>query len=88
MKVYVRAYATLTSKIAHLLGDKPPGSIRAGSTVGLEIPSGSTVRELLKRLDVDEKEAAVSFVNGMKCSIDHPLSEGDEVGIFPPLGGG
>lgn len=79
MRVRVRLFATLTR---HL-----PGST-AGATIEVDLPAGATVASLLARIGVPQGEAHVAFVNGRIRSLDWPLQPGDEVGLFPPIGGG
>jgi molybdopterin synthase catalytic subunit len=62
----------------------------AAATV--ELPEGATVRELLARLS---ERRAVAMLRGIAVSVnaeyatlDHPLREGDEVGLLPPVSGG
>jgi molybdopterin synthase catalytic subunit len=58
----------------------------------VELPEGATVTELLARLSEGRSAAmlrgiAVS-VNAEYSTADHPLHEGDEVGLLPPVSGG
>jgi sulfur carrier protein ThiS len=53
-----------------------------------DLPEGATVSDLLATLGVPEAEARVVFVNGRARPPDWHLQPGDEVGIFPPIGGG
>lgn len=80
MKVEVRLYAVLAR-------------CRAGYTSGealpLDVPGGTTIRQLLEGvLNVPPIEVKAVFVNGLARDFDHPLAEGDRVGIFPPIAGG
>lgn len=56
--------------------------------ISVELPEGSTVRDLYFRLGIPENEIKTTFVNASIRPPDHRLSDGDEVGIFPPVGGG
>jgi molybdopterin synthase catalytic subunit len=56
----------------------------------VELPEGATVRELLARLSATQhvpRGIAVS-VNAEFVAATHALSEGDEVGLLPPVSGG
>ena len=56
----------------------------------VELPEGATVRELLARFSATEplpRGIAVS-VNAEFVAATHTLSEGDEVGLLPPVSGG
>ncbi len=52
------------------------------------IESGQTIRQLIHQLALPEKQAKLIFVNGIKKDLDSKLSNGDRIGIFPPVGGG
>ena len=54
----------------------------------MELPEGSTVGDLIGQLSLPEAEVKVVFVNALYRESDHVLDDGDEVGIFPPVGGG
>jgi molybdopterin converting factor small subunit len=81
MKVYIRAYATLARRV-YTKGQC------AGSIVELEIPNNQSISDLLEVLKLPVHETKLVFVNGHTRDFDHKLSDGDHVGIFPPLGGG
>ncbi len=51
-------------------------------------PEGTLVIDFLHQLNVPEEEVKLIFVNGKHAKGDNVLSEGDRVGIFPPVGGG
>jgi len=51
------------------------------------LPEGTTVRELLDREGIPEKDVKLIFVNGKKTSLDTPLRNGDRVGLAPATGG-
>ena len=55
----------------------------------LELPLGSTLRDLLERLGLPTEERGITFVNGrlsampgLQPDLDHPLEEGDRVAFF------
>jgi molybdopterin converting factor small subunit len=77
--VHVKLFATLR----HLR----PG-LGIGEAFPVELPDGATVDGLIRRLDLPEKEVKLIFVNGIVREGDQPLADGDELGIFPPVGGG
>jgi molybdopterin converting factor small subunit len=59
-----------------------------GEPMTVELPEGATVGQLREHLDLPEEQVKVVFVNGTVRKADHGLDDGDEVGIFPPVGGG
>jgi sulfur-carrier protein len=78
IEIEFRLYASLSR---HL-----PESWRSSSTV--EVRKGMTVEELLESIKVPLDAVRVVFVNGVHAEADRVLSEGDRVGVFPPVAGG
>ncbi len=62
--------------------------VKAGSPIDLDLPDGATVADLMQHLRVPSEEVRLVYVNGCAHSEDWQLASGDEVGIFPPIGGG
>ncbi|MGH7303220.1 MAG: MoaD/ThiS family protein [Candidatus Rokuibacteriota bacterium] len=79
MRVEVRLFATLAQFL--------PSDGRDGATL-LEIPDGSTVTEVTRRLGIPPDLARVVLVNGRDAGAEAPLTARDVVTIFPPLAGG
>jgi molybdopterin converting factor small subunit len=52
------------------------------------IDPGTSVRDLLDRLDIPTAKAHLIFIDGVKKSLDARLDGGERVGIFPPVAGG
>jgi molybdopterin converting factor small subunit len=77
--VQVKLFATLRRQCPDL---------GIGEAMTVELPEGATVEELVKHLQLPEGAVKVVFVNNAVRKPDDPLSDGDEVGIFPPVGGG
>lgn len=65
-----------------------PEEARAEKKTMVSVPSGATARDLLKRFAVPEKDVKLVFVNGVRRDLDAVVSDGDRVGVFPPVGGG
>lgn len=79
MKVKLRLFATLRKYLEN---------VPIGQSVDVEMPAGSTISDLAERFQIPAEELKICFVNGIICEVDQMLSEGDEVGMFPPIGGG
>ena len=47
-----------------------------------------TAGELLKKLDIPEKEVAILLINGFHSKPDAAVKDGDIVSFFPPVAGG
>jgi sulfur-carrier protein len=54
----------------------------------MEIPDNSALEDVVTRLKLPERIPLLKVVNGEIRKIDHPLREGDEIALFPPIGGG
>ena len=54
----------------------------------LAIEDGTTIGQLVDRLDIPLPEAKLIFVNGVRKDLNTVLHGGERVGIFPPVGGG
>jgi len=74
MNVKVKLFATLR-----------PGRFDVSD---LELDEGASISELLNLLKIEEKEAAIIFINGIHADKTSIIKPGDEVAIFPPVGGG
>jgi molybdopterin converting factor small subunit len=88
MKIYVKLYATLASSVSDHIRTQHPQKIRAGSRLELDLPEDSTLVDLVTHLALPKEQVKVTFVNAKARDLDYHLQPGDEVGIFPPVGGG
>lgn len=79
MQIRVKLFATLTR---HLAG------AQSGTPLEINLPEDARLADLIKKLQLPSEEIKVVFVNGRARPFDWLLSPGDEVGIFPPIGGG
>ena len=79
MRVEVRLFATLISFL-------PPGS-RDGAAI-LDVPDGSTIRDVVRRLGIPADLERVTLLNGADSAPEAPLRAGDVLTVFPPLAGG
>jgi sulfur carrier protein ThiS len=65
--------------------EKLPREARGRTT--LELPEGSTLTDLLNKLDI-KITAICSINNQLEYDLTTQLKDGDEVYIFRPVGGG
>jgi molybdopterin converting factor small subunit len=79
VRIEVRLFATLVPYL-------PPDS-RDGAAL-LELPEGSTVRDVVRRLGIPPDFERVTLLNGGDSAPDAPLHSGDVLSVFPPLAGG
>jgi sulfur-carrier protein len=52
------------------------------------VPGPMDLTALMARLGVPAEEVKLIFVNGKRVNPDRVLVDGDQVGLFPPVGGG
>ena len=79
IEVRVKLFATLRRQFPDL---------EIGEAMSITLPGGATTAQLVERLDLPNEQVKVIFVNGTVRKREFTLSDGDEVGIFPPVGGG
>ena len=79
MKVMVRLHGTL--------GQEFP-EYRSSEGKEIEIPSGTTVKELLAQLDFAELSRAVAIVNGRVMKEDDKIQANAFVDVFQSIQGG
>jgi molybdopterin converting factor small subunit len=64
----------------------------SNSTMGklaIDLPSGSTLASLLKRLEIKlDVENTLLVVNGRTAELSQLLSDGDQVHLIPAISGG
>ncbi len=58
------------------------------SRFSTDIQSGETMGRLLERLGVPLSSARIIFVDSVQCRTDHPLTGGEQIGVFSAIGGG
>lgn len=58
------------------------------SAVKREYPSGTVIADILKELHIPEKEIGMIMLNGRHAEPDRELNDGDNLSIFPLVGGG
>jgi molybdopterin converting factor small subunit len=79
MRVRVKLFAVLRQYV--------PGAVY-GEPINVDLSDGATLADLVEQLKLPLEETKVTFVNGRARNLDWQLAHDDEVGIFPPVGGG
>lgn len=79
MKAYLKVYATLVKYVGDSIMHEP---------MEIEVSEKTTLGQLYDRLGIPREEVKTAFVNSVMQSPDYTICEGDEIGIFPPIGGG
>ena len=54
----------------------------------VNINDGASADDLITELDLQNKKPLLLFRNGKALNPGNRLQPGDEIGIFPPVGGG
>jgi len=80
MRIKVKLYASL-SRFA------PEGQI-AGVPFEMDVTEGASLQDGADALNLPSDEVKITFVNGRAQEMDWRLNEGDDIGYFPPVGGG
>jgi molybdopterin converting factor small subunit len=79
MQITINLYATLRRY--------QPGLSR-GESLSLDVQPGATVRKVMIELGIPGRSAVGALVNGDPRKLDHVLSDGDVLSLFPPVAGG
>jgi sulfur-carrier protein len=53
-----------------------------------DYPSGTTVADVADNLKLPHSELGIMMINNRHVKLDHLLSDGDTLALFPLLGGG
>jgi molybdopterin converting factor small subunit len=77
MKVELNLYASLARFHPRSPGDRI-----------LDVSDGTTILDLLRRLDVPMEKVKIIFLNGIHAGGPELLKNGDRIGVFPPVAGG
>ena len=54
----------------------------------MEFPEGTTVETIIGSLGVPLAEVGVTMINSRHCELHQVVAEGDQLAIFPAIGGG
>ena len=79
MRVKVRLFANLRDYVPEA---------RIGVTLEVELAEGARVADVVEHYRLPKELVKLAFVNGVYQELDFALHENDEIGIFPPIGGG
>ncbi len=74
--VTVNLYAGLRT----FIDDKP--------SVDVEVEPGITIAQVIDRLGVPAEKTRIIFCNNRAADLDDPIEAGDQLSIFPAIGGG
>jgi molybdopterin converting factor small subunit len=77
MKVNLKCFATLVN----------PDTCNFKESTTYDLAEGQTVADLIQRAGIAGENVKIAFVNSRKTGFDTVLSEGDQVGLAPAVGG-
>ena len=54
----------------------------------IDVPDGTTLRDLIGHLDIQEEKVSIPLVNGQYSKLDRHLAANDVVSLFAAVAGG
>lgn len=54
----------------------------------MDLPEGTTVEMVIDSLGLPRDEVGVTMINSRHCELRQKLAEGNQLAIFPTIGGG
>ena len=54
----------------------------------VDLPDNATIEDAINLIKLPEKFPLLKIVNGEHRTAKHPLKDGDELALFPPIAGG
>lgn len=80
MKIFVKVFASLRKKYPNITDLNP---------LEMEIDKGTTLAQLIARLNFNQEEVKIILVNGLRASVEDIINEeGSIISLFPAVGGG
>ena len=80
MKIFVKVFASLRKKYPNITDLNP---------LEMEIDKGTTLAQLIARLNFNQEEVKIILVNGLRASVEDIINEeGCIISLFPAVGGG
>jgi sulfur carrier protein ThiS len=77
MNVSVKCFSTLVN----------PETCDYKNSTDYDLADNQTVGDLLNHANISQKDVKIAFVNGRIVNFDTVLSNGDQVGLAPAVGG-
>lgn len=62
--------------------------IDGAASIEVEIEPGQTIRQVLEKLGVPPEQTRIIFVNSRAAGLGDALEGGEQIGVFPAIGGG
>lgn len=77
MKVTLKCFSTLVN----------PDTCDFKQSTTYELDEGQTLQHLVQRAGIDGKDVKIAFVNSRQAGLDTVLSDRDQIGLAPAVGG-
>jgi molybdopterin synthase sulfur carrier subunit len=77
MQVKLRVYANLAEEASKSTGDN----------YNFHVTPGTTVAQLLNEAGINRRNVRIVMVNNSQAELDTTVKDGDEIGVFPSMGG-
>jgi len=77
MKVTLKCFSTLVN----------PDTCDFKESTTYELDDGQTLQDLAERAGINGQDVKIAFVNSRKVGLDTVLSDRDQVGLAPAVGG-
>jgi len=58
------------------------------ASIEVDVEPGQTIRQVLDQAGVPPERTRIVFVDNRAADLDQPLHGGEQVGVFPAIGGG
>jgi molybdopterin synthase sulfur carrier subunit len=77
MQVKLQVYASLAEDTEMDVADN----------YGFQIEPGTTVSQLLQEAGINQRDVRIVMINNKQADLDTEVRDGDEIGVFPSMGG-
>lgn len=62
--------------------------IDGAPSINVELEPGTTIGQVIERLGVPVEKTRIIFLNNRAAQLTSPIEPGDQLSIFPAIGGG
>lgn len=77
MQVKLRVYANLAEE----------ASMDTGDNYNFNVNPGTTVAQLLNKAGINRRDVRIVMINNNQAELNTTVKDGDEIGVFPSMGG-